>query len=395
MMNGSRVLEGYMPEFDATVVTRILDAGGRVLGKTAVEDLCFDARSDTNSKMPILNPYDGTLSAGGSSSGSAALVAGGQIDMALGGDQGGSIRIPAAWCGIVGLKPTWGLVPYTGASSVQPFLDHLGPMTRTVEDCALLLEVIAGYDDGLDPRQPPNIVVPEYSKLLTADLTGMKVGLVKEGFDKCDNHIVSTVRSAKQYFEAAGATVEETSIPMHITGRKIGVAILFEGCSENALNAGGTAFGFPGFYPTSMQQATARGIRTHFNDVSHPVKIMALLGEYTKQRYNHIHYAKAMNCSRLLRKAYDDALANYDVIVMPTMRTLQSELPKKGASIQENLNKSVLHNASQFNLTHHPALSINAGFAGGLPVGLMIVGKHFDEVTVLKAAYGFEKKRDE
>ncbi|XP_013395092.1 uncharacterized protein LOC106162362 [Lingula anatina] len=219
MMNGSRVLEGYMPEFDATVVTRILDAGGRILGKTAVEDLCFKGSGATNSKMPVLNPYDTTRTTGGSSSGSAALVAGGQIDMALGGDQGGSIRIPAAWCGIVGLKPTWGLVPYTGASTVQPFLDHLGPMTRTVEDSALLLEVIAGYDDGLDPRQPPNIVVPEYSKLLTADLTGMKVGLLKEGFAQCNSDMESTVRSAMQYFEAAGATVEEISIPMHITGK--------------------------------------------------------------------------------------------------------------------------------------------------------------------------------
>ncbi|XP_013395091.1 uncharacterized protein LOC106162361 [Lingula anatina] len=219
MMNGSRVLEGYTPEFDATVVTRILDAGGRILGKAANEDLCFSGSSFTNCKMPVLNPYDTTRTTGGSSSGSAALVAGGQIDMALGGAQGGSIRMPAAWCGIVGLKPTWGLVPYTGASSVQPFLDHLGPMTRTVEDCALLLEVIAGYDDGLDPRQPPNIVVPEYSKLLTADLTGMKVGLVKEGFDKCDKDIDSTIRASMQWFEAAGATVEETSIPMHITGK--------------------------------------------------------------------------------------------------------------------------------------------------------------------------------
>ncbi|XP_013395128.1 uncharacterized protein LOC106162385 isoform X1 [Lingula anatina] len=398
MMNGSRVLEGYMPEFDATVVTRILDAGGRILGKTAVEDLCVSGSSFTSSKMPVLNPYDATLSTAGSSAGSGALVAGGQIDMALGGDQGGSIRLPASWCGIVGLKPTWGLVPYTGISVIHPCIDHAGPMTRTVEDCALMLEVIAGYDDGLDPRQQPNIVVPEYSKLLNADLAGMKVGVVKEGFDKCQSTAVdSTIRSAMNYFKAAGASVEDVSIPMHITGRNIAAPIIFEGCYETMVQGGAVAFGFPGFYPTTMQQATARGIRTHLNDVSHTYKMVSLLGEYTKQRYNHIHYARAMNCARLLRKAYDDALANYDVLVMPTIQKLPQKLPPKGSSIKESIEKSLemLSNTAQFDVTHHPALSINAGFADGLPVGLMIVGKHFDETTVLKAAYGFEKKRDE
>ncbi|XP_013395129.1 uncharacterized protein LOC106162385 isoform X2 [Lingula anatina] len=373
MMNGSRVLEGYMPEFDATVVTRILDAGGRILGKTAVEDLCVSGSSFTSSKMPVLNPYDATLSTAGSSAGSGALVAGGQIDMALGGDQGGSIRLPASWCGIVGLKPTWGLVPYTGISVIHPCIDHAGPMTRTVEDCALMLE-------------------------LNADLAGMKVGVVKEGFDKCQSTAVdSTIRSAMNYFKAAGASVEDVSIPMHITGRNIAAPIIFEGCYETMVQGGAVAFGFPGFYPTTMQQATARGIRTHLNDVSHTYKMVSLLGEYTKQRYNHIHYARAMNCARLLRKAYDDALANYDVLVMPTIQKLPQKLPPKGSSIKESIEKSLemLSNTAQFDVTHHPALSINAGFADGLPVGLMIVGKHFDETTVLKAAYGFEKKRDE
>ncbi|XP_013418800.1 uncharacterized protein LOC106179629 [Lingula anatina] len=224
----------------------------------------------------------------------------------------------------------------------------------------------------------------------------MKVGMIKEGFAKCDSVVESTIRCAMQNFEEAGATVEETSIGMHITGERFVVPILHEGTYETIVNLT-SIFGFPGIYPTAMEQAAARGMRTHLNDVSHTLKGVTLVGAYTKRRYNHVHYAKAMNCARLLRKAYDDALAKYDVLVLPTMPFLPTKLLEKGCSVKETLKQvqEMLIGKPQFNITHHPALSINAGFANGLPVGLMIVGKHFDEVTVLKAAYGFEKKRDE
>ncbi len=152
MMNGSSVLEGYVPEIDATVVTRILDAGGTILGKAVCEHLCVSGGSHTSDTGPVRNPYDPTRMTGGSSSGSAALVATGAVDLAIGGDQGGSIRMPSCWCGICGLKPTYGLVPYTGIFPIELTIDHTGPMARTVADVALLLEVIAG-PDGLDPRQ--------------------------------------------------------------------------------------------------------------------------------------------------------------------------------------------------------------------------------------------------
>ena len=159
MSIGAGYLEGYVPEVDATVVTRILDAGGEIVGKAVCEYMCFSGSSHTSWPAPVLNPLDPSRSAGGSSSGSAVVVATGEADMALGGDQGGSIRIPAAWCGIVGLKPTYGLVPYTGIFPIELTIDHVGPMTRTVRDNALLLEVIAG-PDGLDPRQHAPKVTP-------------------------------------------------------------------------------------------------------------------------------------------------------------------------------------------------------------------------------------------
>src|SRR5437762_1727677 len=151
MMNGSSILEGYVPEIDATIVTRLLDAGGTILGKAVCENLCFSGGSHTSATGPVRNPHDPSRSAGGSSSGSAALVAAGEVDLAIGGDQGGSIRMPSCWCGIYGLKPTYGLVPYTGIFPIELTLDHTGPMARTVADIALLLEVIAGAG-GLAPR---------------------------------------------------------------------------------------------------------------------------------------------------------------------------------------------------------------------------------------------------
>ena len=153
MMNGSATLEGFVPARDATVVTRLLAAGATIAGKAVCEDLCFSGGSHTSRTGPVRNPWDTTRSAGGSSSGSAALLAAGVVDIATGGDQGGSVRIPAAYCGVVGHKPTHGLVPYTGAFPIEQTIDHLGPMARTVADVALTLAVLAG-PDGLDPRQP-------------------------------------------------------------------------------------------------------------------------------------------------------------------------------------------------------------------------------------------------
>ena len=168
MMNGSNVLEGYVPDVDATIMTRILDAGGEIVGKAVCEHLCFSGGSHTSDTGPVLNPHDPKRSAGGSSSGSAALVVSNECDLAIGGDQGGSIRIPSSYCGAVGHKPTYGLVPYTGVFPIELTLDHTGPMGRSAADVALLLEVLAGRD-GLDPRQPAELRTEAYTRRLTGD----------------------------------------------------------------------------------------------------------------------------------------------------------------------------------------------------------------------------------
>ncbi|XP_035676961.1 amidase-like isoform X1 [Branchiostoma floridae] len=400
MMNGSRIMEGYVPDYDATIVTRILDAGGSIKGKSSCEDLCLSGDSFTSVTGPVLNAHDRTRSAGGSSSGSATLLALEQVDMATGGDQGGSIRIPAAWSGVVGLKPTYGLVPYTGCVPVDITLDHVGPMARTVDDVALMLEVIAGYDNGLDPRQPANLTVPEYTKQLTGDLGGIRVGLLKEGFgsESAEADVDELVRAQAHRLTSAGAVVEDMSVPLHYPDASHIYNVINEGCLETMIKGNGLGVGWKGFYPTSMLDALAKGYRTRAHDMPPTGKFTYLLYDCITTNYGNRFYAKGQNLSRMLTHAYNQALSRYDVIIMPTIPFKATKLPNKDISTSEickmALNFGQMSNVCPFNLTGHPALSINAGFSQGLPVGMMIVGRHFDDATVLKVAHAFENIRD-
>ena len=202
MMNGSKVLEGFVPETDATVVSRLLDAGAQITGKSVCESFCMSFGSHTGDTGFVLNPHDHTRTTGGSSSGSAALVASNVVDMAIGCDEGGSIRVPSAFCGIVGLKPTWGLVPFTGIFGIEMTIDHTGPMARTVHDCALMLETLAG-PDGLDPRQSAAYKSQPYATLMKAGGKGLRIGILKEGFGLPDGEkdVDALVLNAAHRFE--------------------------------------------------------------------------------------------------------------------------------------------------------------------------------------------------
>lgn len=396
MMNGSKLVEGYIPEFDATIVTRILDAGGCIKGKAVAGNMCIGGSSSVTANGPVLNPVDKTRDASGSSSGSAALVAAEEVDMAIGGDQGGSIRVPAAWCGIVGLKPTWGLVPYTGACVLEPSVDHLGPMTRTVQGCAELLQVIAGYDDGLDSRQPRGFTVPNYAEQMAKGVKGLKVGLLQEGFESCEADVVEMVKAGANKLESVGALIEDVSVPCHKDGEVIYVAGVITGTYQTMLRNATCPVGLKGFHPTSMIDHIAKSVSTVANDMSSPLKLISMLGAYIDENYNTRHYAKSQNLVRTLCAGYDQALAKYDVLILPTVRfkapVLQAADIPLGAYLFTSLN--MFSNTSPFNSTGHPALSINAGTSEGLPVGMMIVGKQFDEGTVLRVARAFEGVRD-
>ena len=396
MMNGSRVLEGYVPDIDATVVTRILVAGGTILGKTACEDLCFSGASHTCKTGPIRNPHKPSHSAGGSSGGSAAVLVTGEVDMALGGDQGGSIRMPASWCGVYGLKPTHGLVPYTGVMPIELTIDHCGPMANSVADVALLLSAIAG-PDGYDPRQG-EAVTQDYMAALGKGAKGLKVAVLQEGFGRPESEGITDrkVRAATALLEAEGATVTEVSLPMHIDGYHIWNAIIVEGSAEMMIKGNGMGTGWYGHYTTGLLDSYARGWRSRPDDMAETVKFVLFLGEYMKHYYHGRYYAKAQNLKRVLRQNYDDILADHDVIAMPTIPFRATEIPAPDCSREEYIGcaLNMVGNTCPFDVTGHPALTVPCGVADELPVGLMLVGRRYDDATVLGAGEAFERASD-
>ncbi|MBO0880488.1 MAG: amidase [Mycobacterium sp.] len=394
MMNGSRALEGFVPSRDATVVERLLDAGATIAGKSVCEDLCCSSSSFTSACGLVRNPWDPTREAGGSSSGSAALVAAGKVDLALGSDQGGSVRIPASLCGIVGHKPTHGLVPYTGGFPIERTIDHIGPMTRTVADAALMLTVLAG-SDGLDPRQPDALRAVDYRAALTDDVGGLRVGLLSEGFGQPNTPVDELVRSAARQLTEIGCTVGEISVPWHRHALNIFAVIFTDGATYQMLEGNGYGLGVDGLYDPELMSYFAARRAAKADQLSNIVKATALGGHYSLQTSGGSSYAKARNLLPHARAAYDEALDHYDVLVMPTVPGTASPLPSGGEDSITLLAQALgmVGNTAPLDATGHPAISVPAGLVDGLPVGMMIMGRRFDDTTILKTANAFESLR--
>ena len=395
MMNGASVLEGYTPDIDATIVTRILDAGGTIMGKAHCEYFCYSGSSHTNAVATTLNPYNHDYTPGGSSSGCAALVASGEVDLGIGSDQGGSVREPSAFCGLYGMKPTWGLVPYTGALSIEMTLDHLGPMTRTTADNALFLEVLAGAD-GLDPRQyAPKTA--RYTQALGAGVKGMKIGILGEGFghEVSDPRVDKCVREAATVFADLGAEVSEVSVPMHRDGLAIWVPIGVEGAYEQVLKGYGQGHNWKGLYTPSHIEAVA-GWQGKSNMFSEIFKLGMLCAEHMRSVHNGRYYAKAQNLSRKLKDAYDAALDKVDLLLMPTSPIHAVKLPPEIRTRAEDMTPGFapIPNTAPIDCTGHPSMNVPCGMLDGLPVGMMLTGKHFDEMTVYRASDAFEAATD-
>jgi len=391
MAGGASFLEGFVPDQDATVVRRVLDAGAVVLGKAACEYLSGSGGSHTSCTGVVRNPHDLSRTSGGSSSGCGALVGAGEVELAIGGDQGGSIRFPASYCGIVGLKPTHGLVPYTGILSIDANLDHAGPMTANLADNALLLEVLAG-SDGQDPRQLELRKTP-YVEALGAGVSGLRVGILEDGFGLpgAEAEVDAAVRAAAAGLASQGAKVQSVRLQEHAAYGALVVPFLVIGGVE-AIRGGGFQTHAGGVVPFGLPEAFAR-FEERADELPPNMKVMVLAAAHAESQGARRVYAKALRLRAVARAAYDALLSRVDLLLMPTTPRVAPPLPDESAPLSEQIAHTAagIGNTVQFDVTGHPAISVPCGTNdAGLPIGCQLVGRRFDEATLYRAAAPLE-----
>jgi amidase len=389
---GSGVLQGYVPAEDSVVADRVLRAGGEIVAITNMDDLAFSGGGESSWYGPTLNPWDHGRTAGGSSSGSAAALFYGGIDMAVGADQGGSIRAPASWCGVIGLKPTHGLVPYVGIAGIDQTFDHCGPLGRTAADVAALLQAIAGGDDG-DPRQR-DVPTADYAAAVAQapdTLAGVRLGVVAEGFHDVESPTADAVHGAVERLRELRAEIEDISLPEHLQAGGVAFIGFVEGMA-NLIEAGGNGYSWTGRYWPDLAPALARGLREHAQELSPQMKVALIAGRWLRDRYAGALYAKAQNLRPWLREAYDRALAGLDALVLPTTPWRAHELAPEPPLADKVLRGwANLSNTYPTDMTGHPAVSLPLAESGGLPVGVMLVGRRFDEARLLALAATCER----
>lgn len=366
---GSKILSDFKPAYDATVITKLHDAGAILIGKLNMHEF---ARGATNASSLIgacTNPWDTLRVPGGSSGGSAAAVAAGLCFGSLGSDTGGSIRIPAALCGIVGLKPTYGRVSRNGVFPLSWSLDHVGPMARTVMDAALMLQVIAGHDRH-DPTTR-TAVVPDYSVALTKDIEGARLGIPQEFyFEQLDPEVRNSVRAAIQTLERAGAQLEEVSLPLSKYAAAAGRIITL----------------------TESAEIHEQFLRTRSTDYTPEVRAGLLTGQLIPGT----HYLKAQRLRSLIRQEMAAALRRVDALVTPTVPIPAPRIGQTTVDISQetvDITWALSRLTRPANLTGFPAISVPCGFTeGGLPIGLQLTGRPFAEATILQLAYAQEQE---
>ncbi|GAW18764.1 hypothetical protein ANO14919_082460 [Xylariales sp. No.14919] len=404
---GSDAFPAWTPTTDATVITRILEAGADIHGTAVCENFCNSTSSFTSAQGTVENPHREGYSAGGSTSGGAALVSSGLIDIAIGTDQGGSIRVPSSLCGCVGFKPTHGLVPYTGITSGDAIDDHAGPLARSVLQAAECLDAIAGYD-GIDDR---SVGAAAHGSWKFAEslrigigsstrLDGVKVGMVTEGFEQSivRTEVREVVRAAAQRLKELGAIVEEVSIPLHLEGPAIWT---IQQRISGAAGILGQAHGRRVLGLTEFEQARLPWTAENFSKLFPSTQNTVINGLYLSEKFPGL-YGKSVNIGRQIRDAYENSLKTFDVLVMPTTPYVA---PKHGSreSPRTCFEPSIglTTNTAVFNVTGHPAMSLPVGFAPAkddtavyLPVGMQIVGGLWQEKKILRVGHAWESNFD-
>ncbi|WP_106478423.1 Asp-tRNA(Asn)/Glu-tRNA(Gln) amidotransferase subunit GatA [Phytohalomonas tamaricis] len=390
---GSKMLDNFAAPYDATVVEKLKLAGTVCLGKTNMDEFAMGSSNENSFYGPVKNPWDTRLVPGGSSGGSAAAVAAGLAPAALGTDTGGSIRQPAAFCGITGLKPTYGRVSRYGMIAYASSLDQGGPMARTAEDCALLLNAMAGHD----PRDSTSVsrVVPDYTHDLEKPLTGLKIGLPKEYFgDGLDSGVEQAVREAIKVYESLGAQVIDVSLPHTDLAVPAYYVIAPAEASSNLSRYDGVRFGHRCKDPVDLIDMYKRTRAEGFGD---EVKRRILIGTHTlSEGFFDAYYRKAQQVRRLIRQDFLDAFEKVDVLMGPAAPTTAFELGAKADPVQMYLQDIY---TIAINLAGIPGISVPAGFAGQhpterRPVGLQILAPHFAESHLLNVAHVYQQATD-
>ena len=384
----SKMLENFIAPYDATVVEKLNNENLINLGKLNMDEFAMGTTTEHSVFKKTCNPWNLNKVPGGSSGGSAAAVAAGMVPWALGSDTGGSIRQPASLCGVVGLKPTYGLISRYGLVAFASSLDQIGPITKDVEDAAILLNIIAGHDEK--DSTSVKMDKKDYTKALKNDVKGLKIGVPKEYFEEgINSEVRESVEKALEEYKAMGAIVEEFSLPI----AEYGLATYYIiACAEASSNLGrfdGIRYGYRTPNYENVQDIFVNSRTEGFGD---EVKRRIILGTYVlSSGYYDAYYKKAQQVRTLIKKEFEKAFEKYDVLIAPTAPNVAFDIGEKSNNPLELYMEDLC--TVPVNVAGVPAISIPCGVSkDGMPIGMQIIGKHFDEETILNAAYAYEKR---
>ena len=387
----SKMLEDFIPPYDATVVRKLKEADAIIIGKANMDEFAMGSSTENSFFKVTKNPWDLKRVPGGSSGGSAAIIASGIATLALGSDTGGSIRQPAAFCGVVGLKPTYGLISRFGLIAFASSLDQIGPLTKNVYDCALSLEVIQG-NDPMDSTSTQTTETETYIEVINAGVKGMRIGVPKELFQEgLDPEIFEAIKNSIVAYKKLGAVVEETSIPITDEGLSAYYIISSAEASSNLARFDGLRYGHR---PEEFDKVEDLMEKSRTEAFGEEVKRRIMLGTYAlSSGYHDAYYNRAQRLRRKIRDEFKEIFKRYDLILSPTTPALPFLCgEKKDNPLEMYLGDIYTIN---INLAELPALSMPCGFSkAGLPIGIQIIGPHFSEKKILQAAYALEKDLD-
>ncbi|MCR8644742.1 Asp-tRNA(Asn)/Glu-tRNA(Gln) amidotransferase subunit GatA [Paenibacillus sp. N1-5-1-14] len=385
----SKFLSNYNPVYDATVVRKLKEAGAVTVGKLNMDEFAMGGSNENSSFHPTYNPWNVEYVPGGSSGGSAASVAAGEVYFSLGSDTGGSIRQPAAYCGVVGLKPTYGLVSRFGLVAFASSLDQIGPLTKNVEDSAYLLQAIAGHDPS--DSTSAKVDIPDYISALSGDIKGLRIAVPKEYFGSgIDPQVKARVKEALQVLESLGAICEEVSLPHSEYAVATYYLLASSEASSNLARYDGVRYGVRSDNADNLLELYHMSRSEGFGS---EVKRRIMLGTYAlSSGYYDAYYLKAQQVRTLIKQDFDQVFEQYDVVIGPTA-------PTTAFKIGEQVNNPLTMYLNDIltipvNLAGVPAISVPCGLVDGMPVGLQIIGKALDESTVLRVAHAFEQHTD-